>query len=63
MELLSFSWYTQGVGICGKLVTESVGKVCGRDSRYIRATLLSRSEMPKFDQKLDFKDLGFMIPS
>lgn len=56
-EFLMFPCHTQAVERCVKLVTESAGKVCGETSRegYIRSTLLSRSKMPKFEQKSNFK--------
>jgi hypothetical protein len=56
-DCLKFPCHTQSVERCVKLVTEASGKVCGHENRdgYIRATLKSRSMMPKFNTKLEFK--------
>lgn len=53
----TFPVHTQAVERCVKLVTEASGKVCGAESRdgFIRTTLLSRSTMPNFAHKSDFK--------
>lgn len=53
----TFPVHTQAVERCVKLVTEASGKVCGTESRdgFIRTTLLSRSTMPNFAHKSDFK--------
>ncbi|GBM19746.1 hypothetical protein AVEN_895-1 [Araneus ventricosus] len=56
-EIQKFSCHTQAVERCVKLVTEASNKVCGHEARddYIRATLKSRSVMPNFFKKSDFK--------
>ncbi|GBN88697.1 hypothetical protein AVEN_19754-1 [Araneus ventricosus] len=56
-EILKFPGHTQGVERCVKLVTEASNKVCAHETRddYIRATLKSRSVMPNFSKKSDFK--------
>lgn len=56
-EMQKFPCHTQAVERCVKLVTEASNKVCGHEARdgYIRATLKSRSLMPHFSQKSDFK--------
>ncbi|GBM98649.1 hypothetical protein AVEN_273129-1 [Araneus ventricosus] len=56
-EIQKFPCHTQSVERCVKLVTESSNKVCGHEARdgYIRATLKSRSVMPNFFKKSDFK--------
>lgn len=43
--------------VCQTGHTESAGNVCGENARegYIKATLYSRSKMPKFEQKFYFK--------
>lgn len=58
-DFIDFPNHTQAVERCVKLVTESADKVCGQKNRdgYIRATLLSRSRMPKFDHKSEFKTM------
>ncbi|GBN97267.1 hypothetical protein AVEN_25184-1 [Araneus ventricosus] len=58
-EIQKFSCHMQTVERCIKLVTEASNKVCGREARddYIRATLKSRSVMPNFSKKADFKCL------
>lgn len=52
-----FPCHTQAVERCVKLVSEASKKVCGVDARdgLIRTTLLSRSIMPEFSTKSDFK--------
>lgn len=52
-----FPVHTQAVERCVKLVTEASGRVCGAEARngFIRSTLLSRSAMPVFASKSDFK--------
>lgn len=52
-----FPVHTQAVERCVKLVTEASGRVCGAEARdgFIRSTLLSRSAMPDFTSKSDFK--------
>lgn len=52
-----FPVHTQAVERCVKLVTDASRKVCGAESRdgFIRTTLLSRSSMPNFTSKSDFK--------
>ncbi|GBL93833.1 hypothetical protein AVEN_153603-1 [Araneus ventricosus] len=49
----------QAVERCIKLVTEASNKVCGHEVKdsYIRATMMSRSIMPNFSKKSDFKCL------
>lgn len=56
-DIKKFPCHTQAVERCVKLVTEASNKVCGHEARdgYIRSTLLSRSVMPNFSQKSDFK--------
>ncbi|GBM63780.1 hypothetical protein AVEN_8875-1 [Araneus ventricosus] len=56
-EIQKLPCHTQAVERCIKLVTEASNKVCGREARdgYIRATLKSRSIMPNFSKKSDFK--------
>lgn len=56
-KTFAFPVHTQAVERCVKLVTEASGKVCGAESRdgFIRTTLLSRSTMPNFAHKSDFK--------
>ena len=56
-EIQKFPCHTQAVERCVKLVTEASNKVCGHEARdgYIRATLKSRSVMPHFSKKSDFK--------
>lgn len=53
----TFPVHTQAVERCVKLVTEASRKVCGAESRdgFVRTTLLSRSTMPNFAHKSDFK--------
>ncbi|GBN84560.1 hypothetical protein AVEN_114115-1 [Araneus ventricosus] len=52
-----FPCHTQAVERCIKLVTEASNKLCGHDAKdgYIRATMKSRSVMPHFSKKSDFK--------
>ncbi|GBN46834.1 hypothetical protein AVEN_228689-1 [Araneus ventricosus] len=56
-EIQKFPCHTQAVERCIKLVTEASNKACGHEARdgYIRATLKSRSIMPNFSKKSDFK--------
>lgn len=57
-EYMNFPCHTQPVERCVKLVvTETLDKVYCHDSRdgLIRATLLSRSVMPQFGHKSEFK--------
>lgn len=56
-EIQKFPCHTQAVERCVKLVTEASNKVFGHEARdgYIRTTLKSRSVMPHFSQKSDFK--------
>ncbi|GBL80259.1 hypothetical protein AVEN_92195-1 [Araneus ventricosus] len=56
-EIQKFSCHTQVVERCVKLVTEASNKVCGHEDRdgYMRETLKSRSAMPNFSKKSDFK--------
>ncbi|GBN37994.1 hypothetical protein AVEN_251459-1 [Araneus ventricosus] len=56
-EIQKFPRHIQTVERCIKLATEASNKVCGREARdgYIRATLKSRSVMPNFSKKSDFK--------
>lgn len=56
-EFMNFPCHTQAVERCVKLVTEASDKVCGQDNRdgFIRTTMLSRSVMPKFGHKSEFK--------
>ncbi|GBM59718.1 hypothetical protein AVEN_40643-1 [Araneus ventricosus] len=56
-EILKFPGHTQAVERCVKLVTEASNKVCAHEARddYIRATPKSRSVMPNFSKKSDFK--------
>lgn len=56
-EYLKFPCHTQSVERCVKLVTEAAGKVCGYENRdgFIRATFRSRSLMPEFNSKFQFK--------
>lgn len=56
-EFMNFPCHTQAVERCVKLVTEASDKVCGHENRdgFIRTTLLSRSVMPKFGHKSEFK--------
>lgn len=58
-ELMKFPCHTQSVERIVKLVTESCTKVCGEENRdgFIRATLLSRSAMPSFNFKSQFKTM------
>lgn len=58
-ELIKFPCHTQSVERIVKLVTESCTKVCGEENRdgFIRTTLLSRSTMPSFDYKSQFKTM------
>lgn len=53
----NFPCHRQVVERCVKLVSEASQKVCGVDARdgFTRTTLLSRSIMPEFSQKSDFK--------
>ena len=48
--------HTQAVERCIKLVTEASNSVCGYQKRdgFIRARLLSRHQMPRFDTKKQF---------
>ena len=57
----SFPIHTQAVERCVKLVTEASQKVCGADARdgLIRTTLFSRSIMPEFSKKSDYKVKSF----
>ncbi|GBL94841.1 hypothetical protein AVEN_197523-1 [Araneus ventricosus] len=56
-EIQKFPCHTQAVERWIKLVTEASNKVCGHDARdgSIRETLKSRSVMPNFSKKSDFK--------
>lgn len=56
-EYLKFPCHIQAVERCVKLVTKATGKVCGHENRdgYIRTIFKSRSLMPKFDTKSEFK--------
>lgn len=56
-EMQKFQCHTQAVERTVKLVTEASSKVCGFVNRdgYIRSTLKSRSTMPQFSTKSDFK--------
>lgn len=58
-DLMKFPCHTQSVERIVKLVTESCTKVCGEENRdgYIRATMLSRSVMPSFNSKSEFKPM------
>lgn len=58
-EFINFPCYTQNVERMVKLVMESSTKVCGEENRdsFIRATLFSRSAMPSFNCKKDFKTI------
>lgn len=60
MSIDAFPCHTQAVERCAKLVTEASSKVCGHSSRdgYIRTTLLSRSAMPTFSHKSEFRCLS-----
>ena len=57
MDFEKFPCHTQAVERCVKLVTEASSKVCGHSARdgFIRATLLSRSAMPTFSHKSEYK--------
>ncbi|KAF2886282.1 hypothetical protein ILUMI_19891 [Ignelater luminosus] len=52
-EFLKFPCHAQAVERCVKLVTEFSRRVCGQENRdeFIRSTLLSRSKLPKLEQK------------
>lgn len=56
-EIQNFPCHTQAVERTVKLVSEASSKVCGFVNRdgYIRSTLKSRSAMPQFSTKSDFK--------
>lgn len=56
-DLTNFPCHTQAVERCVKLVSEASLKVCGSESRdgYIRTSLLSRSIMPKFSKKTEYR--------
>ncbi|GBO33696.1 hypothetical protein AVEN_260279-1 [Araneus ventricosus] len=56
-EIQKYPCHTQAVERCINFVTEASNKVCGHEPRdsYIQATLKSRSVMPNFSKKSDFK--------
>ncbi|GBO37293.1 hypothetical protein AVEN_217437-1 [Araneus ventricosus] len=56
-EIQKFACHTQAVERCMNFVTEAWNKVCGHEPRdsHIQATLKSRSIMPNFSIKSDFK--------
>lgn len=56
-EIINIPCHTQDVERCVKMVTEASQKVAGPDARdgYIRSQIKSRSLMPKFGSKKDFK--------
>ncbi|GBO04049.1 hypothetical protein AVEN_124231-1 [Araneus ventricosus] len=56
-EIQKFQCITQAVERCINFVTDASNKVCGHEARdgYFRATLKSRSVMPNFSKKSDFK--------
>ncbi|GBN08755.1 hypothetical protein AVEN_9918-1 [Araneus ventricosus] len=56
-DFLNFPSNTQIVERCVKLVAESAEKMCGQGSKdgYIGETLFSRSTVPQFDYKSEFK--------
>lgn len=61
-QILDFKKYpchTQAVERCVKLVSEASSKVCGHIARdgFIRSTLVSRTNMPEFSSKVQFKCL------
>ncbi|KAJ8879417.1 hypothetical protein PR048_020025 [Dryococelus australis] len=58
-EISNFPCHIQAVERCVQLLTEYPGKIYGQESKdaYITTTLLSRSAMPKFGQKSDFKPM------
>ena len=55
-QIIDFPCHTQAVERCIKLVTEASNAVCGDNKRdgFIRATLLSRKQMPTFNTKKQF---------
>jgi len=58
-EFIKFPCHTQSVETIVMLVTEFSKKVCGKRNRdgFIKTTLLSRSAMPSFDCKKEFKTM------
>ena len=58
-KLIKFPCHTQCVKGIVKLVTESCTEVCGEENSdgFMRTTLLSRSTMPSFDYKSQFKTM------
>ncbi|GBM67382.1 hypothetical protein AVEN_239571-1 [Araneus ventricosus] len=58
-DFVHFPCHAQAVKWCGKLVTEASAKVYGFQNRdgFIRSTFFSRSFMPEFEHKADFKPL------
>ncbi|GBL85133.1 hypothetical protein AVEN_221344-1 [Araneus ventricosus] len=56
-EIQKFPCHTQAVERCVRFVTEALNKICRHEARdgYIRVTLKSRSVMPNFSKKSDFK--------
>jgi len=57
IDFPKFPCYTQSVERCVKLVTEACAAVCGTDSRdgFIRVGIKSRTNMPKFDTKGQYR--------
>lgn len=53
----TFPCHTQAVERCVKLVTEAAGQICGGSNRdgYIKSKIQSRSIMPQFETKGDYK--------
>ena len=56
-DVKKFPCHTQAVEMCVKLVTEATLKVCGPQSRdgFIKATPKSRSLIPEFNTKSQYK--------
>ncbi|CAH2098786.1 unnamed protein product [Euphydryas editha] len=56
-DILAYPCHNQSVERSIKLVTEASSKVCSSTSRdgFIRATLQSRKELPKFETKKDYE--------
>ena len=59
-DFVHFPCHTQAVERCVKIVTEASAKFYGFQNRdgFIRTTFFSRSVMPEFDHKADFKPLS-----
>lgn len=55
----AFKDHTHALERCEKFATEASEKLCNANNRdgYVRLTLLSRSQMPMFDNKTQYKFL------